>query len=77
MIKVGRNFGRLDKCPACLIEVDEQQHLFECDKLNGLDLDSNSYEDLFSNNEEKYEYAINRGDSIIRKCEKIINSQSE
>ena len=77
MIKVGRNFGRQDKCPACLTEVDEQQHLFQCDKLNDLDLDSNSYEDLFSNNEEKYEYAINRGDSIIRKREKIINSQSE
>ena len=70
MIKVGQNFGRHDKCPACLCHEDDQQHLFQCDKLD--DYCDFDYEDIFSNNEEKYHNAINKGDTIIRKRETIL-----
>ena len=72
MVDVGRNFGRNNCCPVCLIEEDNQEHLFLCDKLYSID---NLYNDLFSNDMEKVKTAIDTGYNAIRKREKIVNAQ--
>ena len=73
MINVGGNFGRKNSCPICLSEEDKQEHLFVCEKLDNLE--ENLYLNLFSNDIEKMEKAIDTGDKNIRKREKIANEQ--
>ena len=78
MINVGNNFGRLTKCQICFKEDDNQEHLFKCDILNVANefLDSDisiEYSDLFSNQIEKLQNIINRGDTILRKRENIMD----
>ena len=73
MVNVGRNFGRVNRCPACLVEEDNQEHLFLCDKYD-ISAD-NLYNDLFCDDVEKVKTAIDIGDNSLRKREKIVNAQ--
>ena len=75
MINVGKNFGRLTKCPVCLIEDDTQEHLFKCTKLNNILPSCKEYEhdDIFSNNLEKIEKILNIADTNLRKRENILD----
>ena len=75
MINVGKNFGRLTKCPVCLIEDDTQEHLFKCTKLNNIlpSCKEYEYDDIFSNNLEKIEKILNIADTNLRKRENILD----
>ena len=74
MINVGKNFGRLNKCKACLIEDDNQEHLFLCDRLNDSILTDTDYNDLFSEQLEKQKNVINIGVNVLRQRDKITNT---
>ena len=47
IFNVGRNFGRPNKCPICLIEDDSQEHLITCCSLTNDDITLQEYRSLY------------------------------
>ena len=71
MIKVGANYGIQSKCPICLKEDDNQEHLFLCEQFNKEQIINPN--DFFTDQQNTLKIATDKLDQILRKREKILS----
>ena len=78
MLSVGSNFGRKSLCPACLLTLDEQNHLGQCMviKINSPYLlkqtKNPSLSDIFSTDTKLLSDIANTLENVMRTREKIM-----
>ena len=72
MVNVGANYGKTTKCPFGCNSLDNQVHIFQCESLKD-DATVYNYNDIFSDNPDKFMKITDVAQTLLRKREEKLN----